>query len=106
MGALPRKIKPVIALLLSPVPIGALLALVVLLTSAQTSLTLPEYEDASKISAAMWRSAARQLSAAVRDQLLSLGLFTALGAAAFSVIAWQVRRGTRKPTLMFAEPPG
>lgn len=102
MEAPPRKIRIAIALILSPVPIGAVMALITLLAYARSSLTLPDYEDPREISAAMWRSAADQAGTSVRDQLLGLGIFTAVATVAFGVIAWKVRHGARRPTPLLA----
>ena len=78
------------------------MALITLLAHAQSSLTLPYDQDPREISAAMWHSAASQSSTDIRDQLLGLGIFTAVATIAFGVTAWKVRRGTRRPTLLLA----
>ncbi|WP_143653279.1 hypothetical protein [Streptosporangium subroseum] len=78
------------------------MALITLLAYARSSLTLPDYEDPREISAAMWRSAAHQAGTSVRDQLLGLGIFTAVATVAFGVIARKVRHGARRPTPLLA----
>ncbi|MGS2648398.1 hypothetical protein [Streptosporangium sp. LJ11] len=78
------------------------MVLIALLAYAQSSLTLPYYEDPSEISAAMWRSAASLSGMSFRDRLLGLGVFAAVTTAAFGVIALKVRRGARRPTLLLA----
>ncbi|MFD1541570.1 hypothetical protein [Nonomuraea guangzhouensis] len=102
MEAPPRRIKIAIALILSLAPAGTVMALITLLAHAQSSLTLPYYEDPREISGAMWHSAASQSSTDIRDQLLGLGILTAVATAAFGVTAWKVWRGTRRPTLLLA----
>ncbi|MER6943821.1 hypothetical protein ABT294_07340 [Nonomuraea sp. NPDC000554] len=81
---------------------GTVIALITMLAYAQSSLTVSDFDDPRKISAAMWRSAARQADIDVRDQLLRLGIFAAVAAIAFGVIAWKTRHGTRRPTLLLA----
>lgn len=102
MEATPRKIRIATILTLSPALTGTAMALITLLAYARTSLTLPDYQDPREISAAMWRSAASQSSMNLRDQLLGLGIFTAVATATFGVTAWTVRRGPRRPTLLLA----
>ncbi|MGP3964392.1 hypothetical protein ACTWPT_51375 [Nonomuraea sp. 3N208] len=89
-------------MILSPAPAGTVLALITLLAHAQSSLTLPYYEDPREISAAMWHSAASQSSTDIRDQLLGLGILTAVATVAFGMTAWKLWRGTRRPTLLLA----
>ncbi|WP_431934625.1 hypothetical protein, partial [Nonomuraea jabiensis] len=106
MEAVPGRIRKATALLLSPAPAGIALVLITLLAQAQSSLSLPHYENPQEISAAMWRSAASQSDKEFRDQLLGLGIFTAVATVVFGVLAWQVRRGMRRPTFLFAAATG
>ncbi|MDX3101357.1 hypothetical protein [Nonomuraea angiospora] len=102
MEAIPARIRQATTLMLSPVPAGIALVLITLLAQAQSSLSLPYHENPQEISAAMWRSAASQSEKAFRDQLISLGIFTAVATVVFGALVWKVRRGTRRPTFLFA----
>lgn len=102
MEVIPARIREATTLMLSPAPAGIALALITLLAQAQSSLSLPYHENPQEISAAMWRSAASQSDKEFRDQLISLGIFTAVATVVFGVLAWKVRLGTRRPTFLFA----
>jgi hypothetical protein len=106
MEAVPGRIRKATALLLSPAPAGIALVLITLLAQAQSLLSLPHDENPQEISAAMWRSAASQSDKEFHDRLLGLGIFTAVAIVVFGLLAWQVRRGTRRPTFLLATATG
>ncbi|MFC4008413.1 hypothetical protein ACFOY2_14370 [Nonomuraea purpurea] len=102
MEAIPDRIRKATALMLSPAPAGIALVLITLLAQAQSSLSLPDHENPQEISAATWRSAASQSDTEFSYQLISLGIFAAVATVVFGVLVWDVRRGPRRPTLLFA----